>query len=40
MYVLSENIKKVMVNKTKQPDDEIISMVLGFSIEMTITHAE
>ena len=28
MYVLSENIKKVMVNKTKQPDDEIISMVL------------
>ena len=32
-----------MVNKTKQPDDEIISMDLGFGIEMTITvitHAE
>ena len=40
MYVLSENIKKLMVNKTKQPDDEIISMDLGFGIEMTITHAE
>ena len=30
----------LMVNKTKQPDDEIISMDLGFGIEMTITHAE